>query len=86
MSIAEDRFQIKSNSYHLLLAAYAVMSNPYHIVLQVDQETATTWSSCEVIHRWSRFFNQPVIISRFLKGECTTPAELKESKTRTAII
>jgi len=59
------------------VAAYSVMSNHYHIVLRVDQKTAENWNSIEVIEHWNAFFNLPVIISRFLKGECTSPAELK---------
>jgi len=59
------------------VAAYAVMSNHYHIVLRVDQEGAQALSSLEVIERWSKLFSLPVMISRFLKGECTTSAELK---------
>jgi hypothetical protein len=59
------------------VAAYAVMSNHYHIVLHVDQERAEAWNSLEVIERWSEFFSLPVLISRFLKGECTTSAEVK---------
>ncbi|MEB8434298.1 hypothetical protein OO007_18820 [Cocleimonas sp. KMM 6892] len=59
------------------VAAYAVMSNHYHIVLRVDQEGAEALNSLEIIERWNELFSLPVIISRFLKGECTTPAELK---------
>ena len=59
------------------VAAYAVMSNHYHIVLHIDLEKAGNWNSIEVIERWVEFFSMPVLISRFLKGECTTSAELK---------
>ena len=59
------------------VAAYAVMSNHYHVVLQVDQKGAEAWNSLEVIERWGELFSYPVMISRFLKGECTTSAELK---------
>ena len=59
------------------VAAYSVMSNHYHIVVRVDQKDAEALNSLEVIERWNELFSLPVIISRFLKGECTTPAELK---------
>jgi hypothetical protein len=59
------------------VAAYAVMNNHYHIVLRVNQEGAKDWSSLEVIERWDELFSLPVLVSRFLKGECTTSAELK---------
>jgi REP element-mobilizing transposase RayT len=72
-----DKIKSLSQIFAIDVAAYAVMSNHYHVLLRVDQEEAKAWSTSEVIHRWSEFFNQPVIISRFLKGECTTSPELK---------
>ncbi|ATC96744.1 hypothetical protein PTUN_b0339 [Pseudoalteromonas tunicata] len=34
------------------IAAYAVMSNHYHLVLRVDRSRALNWSKDEVIERW----------------------------------
>ena len=53
------------------------MSNHYHVVLRVDQDLAESWNAIEVIERWNVFFTLPTLISRFMKGECTTSAELK---------
>jgi len=72
-----DKIKGLAQVFAIDIAAYAVMSNHYHLVLRVDQETAESWNSVEVIERWTELFSQPVIISRFLKGECTTSAELK---------
>jgi len=72
-----DKIKDLSETFAIDVAAYAVMSNHYHIVLRVDQERAESWSSIEVIERWSTFFTLPVLISRFLKGECHSAAELK---------
>ncbi len=71
-----DKIKALSNTFAIDVAAYAVMNNHYHIVLRVDQESAEQWNSLEVINRWNELFRLPVIISRFLKGECTTKAEL----------
>ena len=49
------------------VAAYAVMSNHYHIVMRVDQEAAQAWNSLEVIERWGELFSYPVMISAFFK-------------------
>ena len=38
------------------VAAYAVMSNHYHVVLQVDLKGAEAWNSLEVIERWGELF------------------------------
>jgi REP element-mobilizing transposase RayT len=71
-----DKIKALSETFAIDVAAYAVMNNHYHIVLRVDQESAEKWNSLAVINRWNELFRLPVIISRFLKGECTTKAEL----------
>ena len=71
-----DKIKHLAEVFAIDVAAYAVMSNHYHVVLRVGEEKAKSWSSIEVIERWDKLFSLPVIISRFLKGECTTSAEL----------
>ena len=71
-----DKIKALSKTFAIDVAAYAVMNNHYHIVLRVDQEFAEKWNSLEIIKRWNELFRLPVIISRFLKGECTSKAEL----------
>ena len=71
-----DKMKTLSAVFAIDIAAYAIMSNHYHIVLRVDQEEAEQWDTPEVINRWGELFKIPVIITRFLKGECTTKAEL----------
>ena len=38
--------------YAIDIAAYAVMSNHYHVVLHVDRERAQSWTHKEVMERW----------------------------------
>lgn len=71
-----DKIKVLSGVFAIDIAAYAVMNNHYHIVLRVDQESVEQWDSFDVINRWGELFKLPIIISRFLKGECTTKAEL----------
>jgi len=42
--------------FSLDIAAYAVMSNHYHIVLRVDVERAKSGSVVEVLQRWTQLF------------------------------
>ncbi len=72
-----NKIKALSETFAIDIAAYAVMSNHYHIVLRVDQERAKSWDSAEVIKRWGEHFSIPVLMSRFLKGECSTSAEVK---------
>ena len=71
-----DKIKELSETFAIDVAAYAVMNNHYHIVLRVDLESVEQWNSLEVINRWNELFKLPVIISRFLEGECSTKAEL----------
>ncbi len=71
-----DKIKSLAETFAIDVAAYAVMSNHYHVVLRVDESGADAWTSLEVIERWNTFFTLPVLVSRFLKGECTSSAEL----------
>ncbi len=71
-----DKIKALAEVFAIEVAAYAVMNNHYHVVLKVDQEIAKKWNSLEVINRWSELFKMPVLISRFLRGECSTRAEI----------
>ena len=48
------------------IAAYAVMSNHYHVVLRVDQARALSWSVEEVLTRWTQLFSGPLLVQRYL--------------------
>ena len=48
------------------VAAYAVMSNHYHVVTHVDRERALAWSAEEVLLRWTQLFTGPLLVVRYL--------------------
>jgi putative transposase len=58
------------------IAAYAVMSNHYHVVLRINPETAKGLSRDEVIERWRILFAGPPLIQRYCKGQIQSRAEL----------
>ena len=64
-----DKIKALSETFAIDVAAYAVMSNHYHIVLRIDQEQAESWTPLEVIERWNTFFTLPVLITRFMKDD-----------------
>ena len=68
-----DKIKVLAEVFAIDVAAYAVMSNHYHLVLRIDQEKAKGWNSIEVIEHWADIFSQPVIITRFLKEKTRTP-------------
>jgi REP element-mobilizing transposase RayT len=58
------------------IAAYAVMSNHFHLVLRVDSDRADDWSRDAVIDRWCILFAAPPLIERFRAGDSLSAAQM----------
>jgi len=71
----EDRMLILAGIYAIDIAAFAVMSNHYHVVLHVDRKQGKAWSDVEVIERWHRLFKGSLLSQRFSRGELLHQAE-----------
>ncbi len=72
-----DKLKALSESFAIDIAAYAVMSNHYHIILRVDKAEAESWTREEVQRRWNlHFSNTPVLVTRYLNGETFSKGEL----------
>ncbi|WP_444926982.1 hypothetical protein ACJJI4_02855 [Microbulbifer sp. TRSA002] len=65
------------------IAAYAVMSNHYHVVFYIDAIKANTWSDTEVIPRWQEPFKASNLAQRFIHG--TSLDRFEESKLKELI-
>ena len=51
-----DKIMLLSSVFAIDIAAYAIMSNHYHLVLKVDREKGLAWTQDEVIERWYRLY------------------------------
>jgi len=71
-----------ANLFAIDVAAYAVMSNHYHIVLRVDAERAAGWSLEEVLERWTALFTGPVLVQRYLSSDRSTMTVAECEKVR----
>jgi len=58
------------------IAAYAVMSNHYHVVLHINKNKAEQWSFDEVIDRWHTLYKGNALSQRYLIDPKFTEAEL----------
>ncbi|HEH9395961.1 TPA: transposase, partial [Aeromonas salmonicida] len=65
-----------SRLFAISVCAYAVMSNHYHLVLKVEQDTASSWSEREVAKRWAALFQWPLLVRRWYQGESLIEPEL----------
>ena len=70
-----DRLKQLASIFAIEVCAYAVMSNHYHVVLHVDAQTAKSWSDCEVLQRWTKLFDGPLLVQQFLAGKIPDQAQ-----------
>jgi len=61
-----ERIKALAAVFAIDVAAYAVMSNHYHLVVRVDLERAMGWSDEEVLARWTQIFAGPLLVQRYL--------------------
>lgn len=66
----ESRLHELSTVFSVRLWSYAVMSNHYHVVVEVCAETTETWDSAEILSRWSQVFPEDT------KPSSAKPADL----------
>jgi len=62
----ETRIRELAGVFAIDVAAFAVMSNHFHIVLRVDQERVLSWDDAEVLRRWTQIFTGPEVVQRYL--------------------
>ncbi|MCG5526584.1 hypothetical protein LRB11_16905 [Ectothiorhodospira haloalkaliphila] len=74
----EDRIRLLASLFAVDIAAYAVMSNHYHVVVKLDPAQAEQWSDDEVLRRWSCLFKGPLLVQRYLAGDPQESYELAQ--------
>lgn len=79
-----ERMALLTEVFAVDIAAYAVMSNHYHLVLHVDVTRASAWSDNEVMQRWTRIFKGPELVRRHLAGASLSTSEIKQLQKITA--
>ncbi|MBQ75732.1 MAG: transposase [Gammaproteobacteria bacterium] len=81
----EDRILLLGKIFAIDIFGYAVMSNHYHIVLQVDSSEASSWSDSDIVDKWlilnpRRSDNKEALVARKLAllGDLDRLAILRE--------
>lgn len=60
------------------IAAYAVMSNHFHIVVRIDADRLEAQGRDEILDRWTQLFTGPLLVQRYQsRPESLGPAELQ---------
>lgn len=71
-----QRIKELATVFTIEVAAYAVMSNHYHVVFRVNREAASKMTRDVVIARWRQLFSGPLLVQRYATGQSLTSAEL----------
>jgi REP element-mobilizing transposase RayT len=64
------------------VAAYAIMSNHYHVVLHINKAKADAWALDEVIERWHTLYKGNALSQRYHAGETLLEVEFDVLKER----
>ncbi|WP_019894141.1 transposase [Hydrogenovibrio halophilus] len=62
----EQRMMQLASVFAIDVAAFAVMSNHYHLVVRVNQVKAESWSMDEVLLQWTQLFAAPKLVQDYL--------------------
>ena len=71
----EDRLRVLSSLFSIQICAYAVMSNHYHLVVNLNAREVDTWSDDEVLRRWTALFRGTLLVQRYRAGDSMNPVE-----------
>ncbi|MCG5496891.1 transposase [Ectothiorhodospira variabilis] len=76
----EDRIRLLASLFAVDIAAYAVMSNHYHVVVKLDPVQVEHWSDDEVLRRWGCLFKGPLLVQRYRAADPQESYELAQVK------
>ena len=80
-----ERLALLSKTFAIEVCAYAVMSNHCHTVLKINVPLAQSWSDEAVMQRWEQLFSIPVLVKRYLNGQCHSGAEQDRARETIAL-
>ena len=70
-----DRLHQLTQMFAIDIAAFALMSNHYHLVVRVDVARSADWSYQDIADRWQLLFRLPLLVERYLSGNSSCDAE-----------
>ncbi|MBS3745244.1 MAG: transposase [Wenzhouxiangellaceae bacterium] len=71
----QDRLALLADVFAIDVCAYAILSNHYHLVLRIDEQSALEWDEFEVADRWIRLFTGPPVVRAFVAGQQLSQAQ-----------
>ncbi len=71
----EEKLVKQALVFAIDIAAYAIMSNHYHVVLHINAKQAKDWTDEEVIDRWHMLYQGNLFSQRYRRGDVLSEAE-----------
>ena len=72
---------IRDSIFFIDVAAFAVMSNHYHLVLHVDVEAAKQSDAKDIVRRWHQLCKPKEVSQKFIDGESLESHEINQLNT-----
>ena len=64
--------------FYIDVAAFAIMTNHYHVVLHVDAEACKSADAKDIVQKWHQLFNSKDVSRKYLEGETLEPIEVDQ--------
>jgi REP element-mobilizing transposase RayT len=71
-----DRIRQLSDIFAINVCAYSIMSNHYHLVVRANEIEIEACSDEDICKRWYQLYSGSPIVTRWIKGELITEAEV----------
>lgn len=72
-----QRLTLLAETFAIDVAAYAVMSNHYHVVLHIHTAKARSFTNEDVIRRWKQLYKGPECAQRYIDGKPLSKVETR---------
>ena len=64
--------------FYIDIAAFAVLSNHYHVVLHVDRDRARNADAKDIVRRWHQLYKPKEVSQKYINGKHLEPHEHKQ--------
>lgn len=81
-----DKISELAHVFAIDIAAFAIMSNHYHLIVRIAEDRADDWSQDEVIIRWKRIFSLADVVECYLEHKTDISNAVMEDMKITQIL
>jgi len=72
----EEKLSTLGKVFAIDIAAYAIMSNHYHLVLRIDTELVNSWTLDDIFKHYADLHSLHTVVQDYLEGNVMSPAQM----------